>query len=299
MTRIARGKIELRCVRVDLRGIVLRAADDFGALMEHRGIAFRSALASAPVWVSADPTRLTQVIANLLHNASKFSGRGGSVTLALREDGGEAEISVRDTGAGIDPAVLPRVFEPFVQAEQTLARAEGGLGLGLALVKGIAELHGGTVRAVSAGKEHGAEFIVRLPLAPLPAITPATPQRARRTSGKCCRVLVVDDNPDSANSLAEIVELLGHAAEVAYDGPTALEKARATRPDIVLCDIGLPGLSGYEVAKALRTMGTIGTRLVALTGYARPEDVKRATEAGFDAHVAKPCEVEQIEELLS
>jgi PAS domain S-box-containing protein len=299
VTRIARGKIELRCTRVDLREVVLRAADDFRALMEDRGIVFSSALGSSPVWVDADPTRLTQVIGNLLHNAGKFSGRGGSVMLSLREDGGEAEISVRDTGVGIEPAVLPRLFEAFVQADQTLARAEGGLGLGLALVKGITELHGGTVRAESAGKGKGAEFVVRLPLARLTAIPVVVPQRARRPAAKRCRVLVVDDNADAADSLAEIVELLGHTADVAYDGPTAVEKALATRPDVVLCDIGLPGMSGYEVAQALRAMGKNGTRLVALTGYAQPEDVKRATEAGFDGHVAKPCDVEQIELLLA
>ncbi|HEX7624372.1 MAG TPA: response regulator, partial [Anaeromyxobacteraceae bacterium] len=204
---------------------------------------------------------------------------------------------VRDTGAGIDPALLPRVFDPFVQGERTLARTEGGLGLGLALVKGITDLHGGTVRAKSAGNGKGAEFVVRLPLVGAAVFRDAPPAAIERKNGSRL-VLVVDDNHDAAESLADIVKMMGHDVEIAYDGPSAIEKARAFLPDIVLCDIGLPGMSGYEVAKALRAEGMNGMLLIAVSGYAQPEDVKQAVEAGFDSHVAKPCDPAQIERLI-
>jgi CheY-like chemotaxis protein/anti-sigma regulatory factor (Ser/Thr protein kinase) len=251
------------------------------------------------VWGDVDATRINQVLGNLLHNAAKFSQRGDAVALVLRDFGGQAEITVRDTGAGIDPALLPHVFDAFVQGDRTLARSDGGLGLGLALVKGIVGLHGGTVVAESDGMGRGSAFVIRLPLAPAPASSlpcrrapAAAPQRRQR-------VLVVDDNADGANTLAEVVEMLGHAAEVAYDGASALEKARAKSPDLVLCDIGLPGMDGYEVARRLRALGADGMRLVALSGFAKSEDVRRATEAGFDAHIAKPCDAAEIQRLLS
>ena len=264
---------------------------------------FRTVVPDGKVWIDADATRVAQVIGNLLHNSAKFTLPGGEVTLSLQASGREAELRVRDNGAGIEPDLLPHVFGAFVQAQRTLARSEGGLGLGLALVKAIAELHGGSVRAESAGRGRGAELVVRLPLLESPeAQDPAKAQdgsraHAQRTkAGR--RVLVVDDNVDAAHSLAEIVELLGHAAEVAYDGPSAITKARANAPDIVLCDIGLPGMSGYEVAQALRGCG-MPVQLFAVSGYAQPEDVKNALAAGFDGHVAKPVDFEEIERLLT
>jgi signal transduction histidine kinase/CheY-like chemotaxis protein len=297
VTRIARGKIELRLARLDLRELVLRAADDFRVLMDERGLAFDTVLPPTRLLADADATRLTQVIGNLLHNAAKFTQRGDRVTLSLQGVDGGAEIRVRDTGAGIDAAVLPHIFDPFVQGPHTLARSEGGLGLGLALVKGITELHGGTVHVESGGRGRGAEFVIRLPLA-----APATFQEWSRPSPRPAdvvhRVLVVDDNRDAADSMAEIVELLGHRAQVAYDGPSAVEIARATSPDVVLCDIGLPGMSGYEVARALRAVARRGMLLVAVTGYTQPEDMRRAVESGFDRHLAKPASAEDIERLL-
>ena len=232
-----------------------------------------------------------------MHNAAKYTRRGDEVVVNVAVGPGEFEIAVRDTGAGIAPELLPRLFEAFVQGERTLARSEGGLGLGLALVKGIVELHGGSVCAKSAGKGHGAAFCVRIPLsAPAPEqVEVGQPQPS--TLG--CRVLIVDDNPDAAESLADLVRMLGHSAEVAYDGSTAIEKARVGLPDVVLCDIGLPGMSGYEVAKAIRQELNSNVQLFAVSGYAQPEDVKRAIEAGFDGHVAKPCDPEEIERLLS
>jgi PAS domain S-box-containing protein len=297
VTRIARGKIELRLSQLDLRETVLRAADDFRVLMDERGLEFRTVLPPGRVLASADATRLTQVIGNLLHNAAKFTQRGDAVTLSLQAVDGAAEIRVRDTGAGIDAAVLPKVFDAFVQGQHTLARSEGGLGLGLSLVKGITELHGGTVRVESAGRGCGAEFLVRLPLAaPVPLQAWPRPAAARAEAGR--RVLVVDDNRDAADSMGEIVEMLGHRAEVAYDGPSALARARESSPEVVFCDIGLPGMSGYEVAKALRALAGDRMLLVAVTGYAQPEDVRRAVESGFDRHLAKPPRAEDIERLL-
>jgi PAS domain S-box-containing protein len=297
VTRIARGKIELRNERVDLREVVQRSADDFRSILEVRGVALRCELPAVELWTLGDPTRLAQLVGNLLHNAAKFTHHGGVVTVSLEARGGTAALRVRDTGAGIGPELLPHVFEPFVQGERSLARTEGGLGLGLALVKGIAELHGGTVRAESGGPGCGAELAISLPLLP-PAPVVVSPCGAVPAPTRRRRVLVVDDNVDAADSLAEVVEMLGHAAEVAYDGPSALEKARDSRPDVVLCDIGLPTMSGYEVAQALRA-GAHAAQLFAVTGYAQPDDVKRAVDAGFDGHVAKPVHLEDIERLLS
>jgi len=297
LTRIARGKIELRRERIDLREVVWRAADDYRLLMEEAGVAFRTALPDSKLWADADSTRIAQIVGNLLHNSLKFTQRGGEVVLSLLTDGDQAEIHVRDDGAGIDPKLAQRVFEPFVQADQSLARSQGGLGLGLALVKGVAEMHGGSARVVSAGKGKGAEFVVRLPLVRSPVAVGANVAAPHVANGGR-RVLVVDDNRDAAESLAEIVALLGHHVEVALDGPTAIQKARANPPDIILCDIGLPGMSGYEVAKALRATNGKVMQLFAVSGYAQPEDVRRALEAGFDGHVAKPCDPEKIERLL-
>ena len=265
--------------------------------MDDRALAFRIAVPAARVWADVDTTRLTQVVGNLLHNAAKFTPRGGEVVLSLAVVDGSAEIRVRDTGAGIEAGLLPTVFDAFTQGTRTLARSEGGLGLGLAMVKGIAELHGGSVRAQSAGIGRGAEFVVRLPLAIEADAGEEQVREPRR--GAARRVLVVDDNRDAAESLADLVQMLGHEAEVAYDGPSSIQKACANPPDLVLCDIGLPGMSGYEVAKALRAAGKKGMQLFAVSGYAQPEDVQRAIEAGFDGHLAKPCAPEQIERLLS
>ncbi len=298
VTRIARGKIQLRRQRVELRAVVRGAAEDLRPLLQARNVAFRMTLPEGELWTDADPTRITQIVGNLLHNAAKFTRAADEVSLSLRVDGGEAELSVRDTGAGIDPALLPQVFDIFVQGERTLARTEGGLGLGLALVKGIAALHGGTVRAASAGKGKGAEFVVRLPLVASAAVQPSPRAPPPRASGGGRRVLVVDDNRDGAESLAQLVALFGHSPEVAYDGPSALEKARASPFDVVLCDIGLPGMSGYEVARVLRGSALPRLELIAVSGYAQPEDLKAALEAGFDRHLAKPASPEDIERLL-
>jgi signal transduction histidine kinase/CheY-like chemotaxis protein len=299
VTRIVRGKVELRRADLDLADLTRRTGEDHRALMHEREIDLRVEAPPEPIWVVGDETRLAQVVGNLLHNAAKFTPRGGRVTLSARRVADRAEIRVRDTGAGIGRELMPRIFEPFTQGEQTLARTEGGLGLGLALVKGLVELHRGTVDVTSEGAGLGTEFTIRLPI--------ARPMRRRggepappTMTGPRQRVLVVDDDRDAAESLADLVEVLGHTAEVALDGPAALQRARAHPPDVVLCDLGLPGMSGYEVARALRTDAALAKlRLVAVSGYAQPEDQEGAAAAGFDAHLPKPLDPQALEELLS
>ncbi len=301
VTRIACGKIELRREVLDLGKLASRACEDHRPLMADRGVELTVEPAPGAVWVDGDATRLMQAIGNLLQNAAKFTPRGGRVSVAVWTVGEAAEVRVSDTGAGIDPALLPHVFERFVQADRSLERSGGGLGLGLSVVRGVAEQHGGSVTARSDGLGAGAEFALRLPLAAPPADArrppPSEPPAPAAVPGRH-RVLVVDDNEDAAVTLAELIELSGHTTAVAHDGPTALSLARADPPDIVLCDIGLPGMSGYEVARALRSEQGAELLLVAISGYAQPDDVRRALEAGFDHHLAKPPRMTDVEQLL-
>jgi signal transduction histidine kinase/CheY-like chemotaxis protein len=296
VTRIARGKILLHRRRIELTELVRRAADDAQLAIEERGVRLRVDVPAERLWIDADATRVTQILGNLLSNAAKFTLPGDEISVALRRAGAAAEITVRDTGAGIDPELLPHVFDAFVQGARTLARSEGGLGLGLALVKGLVELHGGSVRARSEGPGKGAELVVSLPLVDAAAGEPPAPPRAE-AAPRGRRVLVIDDNADAADTLAELVRLFGHEVEVAYSGGAGIEKARRWRPDVVLCDIGLPGVTGYDVARALRDEQR-GLRLVAVSGYAQEEDVRKATEAGFDAHIAKPPDPAKVAELV-
>ena len=298
VTRITSGKTHLQRVRLDLGELIRRTGEDHRELLQKKGLDYDVDTSGRAVWVEGDETRLAQVVGNLLQNAAKFTPTGGRVTLSVVALESAVEVHVRDTGAGIDARLVERIFEPFVQAEQALARTNGGLGLGLALVKGLTELHGGSVEARSGGEGQGAEFVVRLP-------TVAPPEQEASTAGRewvaqrGLRVLVVDDNVDAAESLADVVRMLGHQVEVAHDGPTAIQKATAAVPDLVLCDIGLPGMSGYDVARALLAHPDLrDARLVAVSGYARPEDVQRAAEAGFIGHIAKPLSASNLEQYL-
>ena len=296
VTRVARGKLQVERQRIDLRELVRRTSEDHRAMLSERHQALEVVLPERPVWVDGDATRLAQVLGNLLQNAAKFTPAEGSVRVSLEAVDRSAELRVRDTGVGIDPLVLPRLFQPFAQADRTLERREGGLGLGLALAKGLVELHGGTVEAHSAGEGAGAEFAVRLPLAAPPAPSAGTQPVIPRPR----RILVIDDNSDAAESLRDALVLEGHEVETALDGPQGIAKARELAPDVVLCDIGLPGMDGYQVAKALREApGPRRLYLVALSGYARPEDQERAKAAGFDAHIAKPPTNEQLQEAIA
>jgi two-component system, chemotaxis family, CheB/CheR fusion protein len=295
VTRISNGKLQVERRSMDLRDLAQRTAEDHRGLFTAREVALEVALPDEPLWVDGDATRLAQAIGNLLQNSAKFTSSGDSVRLSLDEVDGSAVLCVRDTGVGIDPAMIPRLFQPFSQADTTLNRRFGGLGLGLALVKGLVETHGGTIDVSSGGKGAGAEFVVRLALAAAPARIEVAPTAAPRPR----RILVIEDNLDAAESLQLALELEGHEVAVAHDGPQGIDRARQLTPEVVLCDIGLPGMDGYAVAKALRREpGLRNTLLVALTGYALPEDQRRAAEAGFDAHLTKPATVEGVEKVM-
>ena len=293
VTRISRGKIVLQRRRVDLREIVRETTDDLLSVFAQAGVELRVDHVLGAVWIDADPTRIRQVLGNLLQNSVKFTPRGGTVTVTLAARGDQAELCVRDNGVGMEPGTIEHMFEPFAQAELTPASTKGGLGLGLPLVKGLVELHGGTVEARSGGPGRGAEFVVRLPLAEVGKEPRREPTAA--LAGRARTILVVEDNLDAGQSLADVLELQGHRVHVARDGRSGLDLARELRPDVVLCDIGLPDLDGYEVARALRRDDALrATRLVALSGYAQPEDRQRARDAGFDAHVAKPPDLDEL-----
>jgi two-component system CheB/CheR fusion protein len=299
VTRITRGKVRLQRERVDLGELARRAVEDHRDLFAACGVRLEVRAAAEPVIVNADPTRLAQVMGNLLQNAAKFTPRGGETTLAVARSDATAEVTVRDTGVGLAPQVLDRLFEPFVQADSTLDRSTGGLGLGLALVKGLAELHGGSVAASSDGVGNGAAFTVRLPLERrrVPRLTLVDPGRVRAVAR---RILVIEDNVDAAATLEEALELDGHEVEVAHSGPEGLARARAFRPDAIVCDIGLPGMDGFQIARAIRADPLVGgVGLVALSGYAQAEDLERSREAGFDLHLAKPPDLDALERAVA
>jgi signal transduction histidine kinase len=296
LTRISKGKIELKLELVDLRELVRRTRDDHRATFGERGVELRLDEPAGPVFVRGDGTRLAQVLGNLLHNAAKFTPAGGVTHVSVSTVAGRAEIRVCDSGLGIDAAQLARLFEPFAQADHSLARTRGGLGLGLSLLKGLVELHGGTVAARSDGPGRGSEFVVSLPLTAPPATHAAAAVRKPAPRS----VVIIEDNADAGATLADVLALDGHGAEVANDGRSGIELVRRVRPDFVLCDIGLPDMSGYEVARTLRADETLrATRLVALSGYAQPEDRERAREAGFDTHIAKPPDLGELSALLA
>jgi two-component system CheB/CheR fusion protein len=301
VTRIGRGKIQLQRTRVELNLLVTRTVEDHRSVFAEREIALEMHPAAEPLFINGDATRLAQLVGNLLQNAAKFTGREGRATVHVGKDEARHQVVVRvcDTGAGIPKEILPHLFEPFMQADHTLARSRGGLGLGLAMVKGLVELHGGEVSAHSEGIGKGAEFTVRFPL-DQHAPDDAAPLPVSRLAGARRRVLVIEDNVDAATSLRQALALDGHLVETAYSGAEGLEKLRAVHPEIVLCDIGLPGMSGYEVARSIRADVAFGkVVLVAVTGYSQPDEVARAKEAGFDEHITKPPSMDKLRKLLS
>jgi signal transduction histidine kinase len=295
VTRLSRGEYQLDRHPVELADVVRAAVEDHRSFLAERGIGIDSRLPRDPVMVAGDAARLTQVVGNLLMNAAKFTDRGGHVLVRVDVADGQATLRVRDTGIGLSPELLARLFEPFVQAEATLARTRGGLGLGLAVVKKLVELHGGTVGAQSDGPGKGAEFLVRVPL--VPSATRARPD-GLRIADQRRRVLVIEDHEDTAATLKDLLELQGHEVWVEGDGLGGVEAALRFRPEVVLCDIGLPGIDGYEVARRIRTEG-LHVVLVAVTGYSSPEDVQRAREAGFQHHVPKPAALDEVSRLVT
>ncbi len=300
VNRIAQSKIQLQRSPVDLNQIVRETIDDNREHLEQGGVRLALHLASAPVIIDADRARISQVVTNLLSNASKFTPAGGTTSVTVGQDGsGRAVLTVSDTGVGIDPVLLPNLFQPFMQADRTLDRAGGGLGLGLALVKGLVEAQGGEVSASSAGHGLGAEFVVRFPLA-----VPSEAEVATVIAGRLAaplRVLVVEDDADIAAGLRAVLELDAHEVAVACNGHDALEQGHRFRADVVLCDIGLPGMDGYQIARAFRAStdpALRSTYLIALSGYAQAEDLAQTRAAGFDEHLAKPVRIEKIQRML-
>ena len=301
LARINRGKINLQKEPLDLAVVVGRAVETSRPLIDSRQHRFELSMPQESVRVEADPMRLAQVFWNLLNNAAKYTPEGGNIQLTVEIEGDGAVVRVKDTGVGITAAMLPKVFDLFTQGGRTLDRSDGGLGIGLTLVRRLTEMHGGSVEAWSEGPGHGSEFVVRLPLLaqtvspPAAAVSPvpATAPQARR-------ILVVDDNRDSANSLAMLLRLFGNEVQTAYDGKQALVVAGAYQPDVVLLDIGLPGMNGYEVAREMRALPALAhTMLVALTGFGGEQNRRDAREAGFDVHLVKPVELPSLQALLA
>jgi PAS domain S-box-containing protein len=301
VARFTSGKIRLDSVRLDMRGVVERAVESARPLIDGRRHTLVVELPDEPIWLYADPFRLEQVVVNLLNNAAKYTDEGGRIWLGARIEGHEMILSVRDSGIGIDLERFPDIFDLFTQAARTLDRSQGGLGIGLSLVQRLVELHRGTVEAHSKGLGQGSEFTVRVPLSRSPAPEPpSVPTESAERRAHSARVLVVDDNVDSSEILAKLLRLSGHDVRTAYTGPTALEAAIAHLPDVVLLDIGLPGLNGYEVARRLRQYPQLkGVRLVAMTGYGGQSDLQLAREAGFEEHLVKPVDFLKVEELLT
>jgi signal transduction histidine kinase/CheY-like chemotaxis protein len=299
VSRITRGKIELREQPLLLSAVIEQAIESVRPLIDERGHRIALDLPSEPVTFLADPARLSQVFANLLNNAAKYTDVGGRIWLRAGVDANQIVVGVRDDGPGLTNELRNHAFDLFTQGPQTRARARGGLGIGLTLVRRLVELHGGTVEALSEGPGKGTEFVVRLPWRLPPVAEGAPPAVPQGATGPRRRILVVDDNVDAAEALGELLRDYGHDVATAHDGPRALDHARLHRPEIVLLDISMPEMDGYEVAKRIREDLALGDAfLVALTGYGEDRHRRLAREAGFDQHVTKPVDASRLEELL-
>jgi PAS domain S-box-containing protein len=292
VSRITRGKIELRKERLDLGAVVRHALEISRPLVDAGGHDPRIALPAMPLMVEGDATRLAQVVANLLGNAAKFTPKGGRIELTVEPGGSEAVIRVRDTGLGIPADMLGKVFDMFTHVDNSVARDRSGLGIGLTLVKRIVEIHGGSVEARSEGTDRGSEFTVRLPLAAAESCRDVEPPALiEGRTGPASRIVVVDDDVDAADSLARLLRIAGHEVLSVYDGPAALQRAEAFRPDLILLDIGMPVMDGYEAARRIRQTPSLrNVLLVAQTGWGQSEDRRRTREAGFDHHLIKPVD---------
>lgn len=300
VSRISRGKILLRRSRVDFVELVRTTLNDYGTMFDSKSIELHCQLPDTPCWVRGDPTRLSQVVGNILHNSSKFTGSGGSVEVTLQTEGSEVALSIRDTGIGMDSEMLTRLFQPFSQADQSLDRSRGGLGLGLALAKGLIDLHQGSLVGTSPGLGKGAQFVIRLPIdvSAAPEV-PATDHSSEAPAS--LRILIIEDNRDTAESMRMLLELSGHEVATADSGLEGLARFRQFQPGVVLCDIGLPGgINGFEVAATIRQeVGPDKVRLIALTGYGQESDLRNALAAGFDQHLVKPIAPETLSQVLA
>ena len=303
VSRITSGKITLQRTTVSVREVLAQAVETARPLAESRGQALEVDVTEDVAWVDGDPARLAQAVANLLDNAIKYTDDGGRIGLRARVEADEVVIVVEDSGVGVDPELLPHVFDLFIQADRSLERKQGGLGLGLTLVRRLVEMHGGHVEAASAGPGLGSAFTIRLPCLAAEVVEPAPaaePAEAARPPGPARRILVVDDHQDSTDSLALFLRLRGHEVRTAPDGPTALDEIERYRPEVVFLDLGLPGMSGYDVARRVRMMTDLGPmQLVALTGYGTDGDRQKTRDAGFDVHLAKPVDPQAVDALLA
>ncbi len=300
VSRISSGKIALRVEPLDLDDVLARAVETCEPLVAARGIRLVLSQGAPAVRVNGDVTRLVQVLCNVLHNAVKYSHAGGEVEIGVQVEGEDVVVSVRDDGIGIPAEMLPRVFDLFTQARGTGLGAEGGLGIGLALARRLAEMHGGSLEAHSAGAGRGSTFVLRLPL-PVDPDRKATPSaRAEIVSSRALRILVADDNEDAADSLTMVLEGAGHSVTTVYDGHAAIESAEGIRPDVIVLDIGMPKLDGYETARRIRkTAWGADVFLVALTGWGQAADRRQAADAGFDVHLTKPVEPAHLAAVLA
>ena len=300
ISRINTGRVQLRQERVAVSGIVECAVESVRPLIDRHKHELTVSLSPQPIWLYADAARLEQVVVNLLNNAAKYTDEGGHIWLTVEQEDDACVLRVRDTGIGITPELMPRIFDLFTQAARSLARSQGGLGIGLCLVHQLVTMHGGTVEAYSALGQ-GSEFVVRLPIAVSPASQPPSPPKeTAEPTGPSLRVLVVDDNVDAAQSLAMLLKDSGHQVRMAHTGPTALEAALDYRPNVVLLDIGLPKMDGYEVAKRIRQQPFLqNVVLVAMTGYGQDTDRQRSQEVGFNAHLLKPADFGKVQQILA
>lgn len=296
VSRIVRGRIALDRQKVDLVTIARQLASDFADSLSERELGLHAIFPDEPIWLDGDPVRLTQIIDNLLSNSCRYTPAGGSIRLEARTEGEMAVVTVSDTGIGIDAELIPHIFEVFRQSEQSLDRSYGGLGLGLALVKALTELHGGTVEAMSAGKGKGTTFVVQLPRSSKVTLESSPSQSPLPTVYESLRILLIEDNQDAAEMLSEVLQFAGHEVHIAGHGARGVELATQLMPDIVLCDLGLPGgMTGFDVAQALRADDrTRSLLLVALTGYGTPDDRLDGASVGFDAHLTKPVDLVRL-----
>lgn len=302
VARISQGKLEIRREAIDASVIIRRAVDAELPFIQERRLEVSVDLPAEPLGVDADPVRLQQIFVNLLNNAAKYTEPGGRIALSAQAEEGQIVIRFKDTGIGIDPSVIPRLFEPFVQVERREKRSVGGVGLGLAVVKKLVEMHDGSVHVFSAGLGRGSEFLVRLPRVPIGRAGDSAGGQSAALGAReaaAVRILIVDDNVDAADGLKMLLELDGEETRVAYDGESALKIARDFRPQIALLDVGIPQMDGYEIARRLRAAPeTRDSILVAVTGWGQSEDRRRSKEAGFDYHLVKPVEPATLQRLL-
>jgi CheY-like chemotaxis protein/two-component sensor histidine kinase len=304
VSQLTRGGMVLRKQRVSLQDVVDAAVETSGPVIAAAGHELLVSVPDRAIELDADPLRLSQAFSNVLNNAAKYTARGGRIWLsAERGEAGVAVVRVRDTGIGIDPEDLDKIFDIFSQATPVLDRAQGGLGVGLSLVRGLVELHGGSIEAHSGGLGHGSEFVIRLPVRAAAAAgggEPAAEPDRGASATEALRILVADDNPDNAESLALLLQMMGHEVRTELDGAHAVETAEAFQPQVVLLDLGMPKLNGYEAARRIRALpGGDQVVLIAQTGWSQPEDRQRSKDAGFDHHVVKPIPAGALEKLLA